>query len=114
MKGVSIDYGVMEGAESVVVVPVSCGWSDVGSCATMDSVWSPDEAGNLVQGQAITVDTRDCTVYAPTGRMVATIGLEGLVVIQTADATLVMPKERAQDVRTIVKTLEEKKWDTYL
>ena len=114
LEGVSIDYGVMEGAKSVAVVPVSCGWSDVGSFATLDAVWTPDADGNLVQGEAVTIDSRDCTVYSVDGRMVATVGLEGLVVVQTSDATLVMPKDRAQDVRAIVGELEERAWERYL
>ena len=80
----------------------------------MDALWSADADGNLLEGQTVALDTRDCTVYAPAGRMVATIGVEGLVVIQTHDATLVMPKDKAQDVRAVVKALEERKWDTYL
>ena len=114
LDGVSIDYGVMEGAKSVAVVPVSCGWSDVGSFATLDSVWQPDSDGNLTRGTTLTVDSRECTVYAPEGHVVAVVGVEGLVVVQTPDATLVMPKERAQDVRSVVKELEERALERYL
>lgn len=107
LPSISIDYAVMEHAEDVAVVPVECGWSDVGSLATLDGVLPADENDNLVLGEAVTVDTRGCTLIAEDGHVVAAIGLEDMVVVHTADATLVLPKSRAQEVKTIVSMLKE-------
>ena len=90
------------------MVPVECGWSDVGSLATLEGVLPADENDNLVLGNAVTLDTRGCTLIAENDHVVAAIGLENMVVVHTEDATLVLPKSRAQDVKTIVSLLKEK------
>ena len=104
----TIDYGVMEGAESVAVIPTDIGWSDVGSWASLPELLPSDEVGNVAVGQHMGIDTRDTLVFAGNGnRLVATIGVESLVIVDTEDALLVCAKEREQDVRTMVKRLEE-------
>jgi mannose-1-phosphate guanylyltransferase len=102
----TIDYGVMEGAEDVVVLPADIGWSDVGSWSSMQDIVDADEQGNVVVGQHLGVDTQDTIVYGG-DRLIATIGLEGMVVVETDDAVLVCPQEREQDVREIVRRLRE-------
>jgi len=114
MKSVSIDYGVMEGAREVCVVPVSCGWSDVGSFNALDSILGRDSDGNVVAGRAVAIDSHGCVLYAGPGQVVAAIGVHDLAVIHTADATLVVPVERAQDVRAALAKLGEKGWSEYL
>ena len=111
---VSVDYGIMEGAEKVYVVPVECGWSDVGSLAALSAVHETDENGNVLIGGALAVDSTDNVVYTTGGHLVGVLGVEGLVVIHTDDATLVVPAERAQDVRVMVEQLEKRKWSEYL
>jgi len=101
----TIDYGVMEGAHDVAVIPVDIGWSDVGSWASLFDVLPADEDGNRVVGQHAGIDTRD-TLVIGSKRLIATIGLEGLIIIDTADALLVCTREREQDVRAMVKLLE--------
>ncbi len=101
----TIDYGVMEGASDVVVIPVDIGWSDVGSWASLFDVLPADEDGNLVIGPHLGIDTRD-TLVVGDARLIATIGLEGIVIVDTKDALLVCTKEREQDVRAMVKLLE--------
>jgi mannose-1-phosphate guanylyltransferase len=104
----TIDYGVMEGAENVAVIPVDIGWSDVGSWASLPELLPSDEVGNVAVGQHMEIDTRDTLVFAGNGnRLIATIGVEGLVIVDTEDALLICAKEREQDVRTMVKRLEE-------
>ncbi len=102
---VSIDYGVMEGAERVAVVPGDFGWSDLGSFAALPEVRAVDRAGNLVEGRAILVDSRDCVVLARE-RLLAVVGLRGAVVVDAGDAVLVVPRERCQDVREVVAALK--------
>lgn len=102
----TIDYGVMEGAQKVAVIPVDIGWSDVGSWASLFDVLPADENGNRVVGRHMGIDTHD-TLVMGSERLIATIGLEGLIIIDTEDALLVCTREREQDVRAMVKLLEE-------
>jgi mannose-1-phosphate guanylyltransferase len=110
----TIDYGVMEGAENVAVIPVEIGWTDVGSWASLVDVLPSDENGNTVVGNHLGIDTRDMLIVGDGEKLVATIGLEGLVIVDTEDAILVCTKEREQDVRTMVKLLEDEGRDNLL
>jgi mannose-1-phosphate guanylyltransferase/mannose-6-phosphate isomerase len=101
----SIDYAVMEKTDRAAVVPVSCGWSDIGSWSALWSVAQRDEHGNRHEGDVISVDTRGSLVRASDRRMIATLGVEDLVIIDTPDATLVARKDRVQDVKTLVDRL---------
>ena len=109
----TIDYGVMEGAEDVAVIPVDIGWSDVGSWASLLELLPADEDGNTITGPHVGIDTRDTLVFGR-DRLVATIGLEGVVIVDTEDAVLVCTKEREQEVRAIVKELEQRDEKRYL
>ena len=109
----TIDYGVMEGAEDVVVIPVDIGWSDVGSWASLLELLPADARGNIVVGPHVGIDTRDTLVFGR-DRLVATIGLEGMVIVDTEDALLVCTKEREQEVRALVRELERRDERRYL
>lgn len=109
----TIDYGVMEGAEDVAVIPVDIGWSDVGSWSNLSGLLPADEDGNTVVGLHMGIDTRDTLVFGGK-RLVATIGLEGMVIVDTEDALLICPSEREQEVRAIVRRLEQEKRGEYL
>ena len=102
----SIDYAVMEKTDRAAVVPVSCGWSDIGSWSSLWSVAERDVDGNHHEGDVISVDSHGSLVRASERRMVATIGVEDLVIIDTADATLVARKDRVQDVKAVVDALK--------
>lgn len=102
----TIDYGVMEGAEDVVVIPVDIGWSDVGNWSSMRDILPADADGNVVVGEHLGIDTHDTIVFGG-GRLVATIGLEDVIIVDTDDALLVCPREREQDVRELVQRLRE-------
>lgn len=104
--GESIDYAVMEKTDRAAVVPVSCGWSDIGSWSSLWSVAERDVDGNYHEGDVISIDTRGSLVRASDRRMIATIGVEDLVIIDTADATLVARKDRVQDVKLVVDQLK--------
>jgi mannose-1-phosphate guanylyltransferase len=110
----TIDYGVMEGAQDVAVIPVDIGWSDVGSWASLLELLPTDKDGNTVVGQHLGIDTRDTLIFGTADRLIATIGLEGMVVVDAGDALLVCTKEREQDVRQIVKQLREEKRSQWL
>jgi mannose-1-phosphate guanylyltransferase len=114
MTAVSIDYGVMEHASNVSVVPVACDWTDVGSWNAIEKLLTADDSGNCVQGRAVLRDSKDCVVYSSDGHVVAAVGMEGVVVVHTADATLVVPASRAQEVREVIATLQAEDWSEYL
>jgi len=106
---ISIDYAVMEKAAPLHVVPGSFGWSDLGSWESAWDLSSKDEQGNTICEHAVYVDARDNLVVdfssAARDKVVALVGVEGLCVVQTEDALLVMPRERSQDVRRVVEAL---------
>ncbi len=105
LPATSIDYAVMEKAESVGFVPLSCGWSDIGSWAAVADLVNADEAGNRVAGEVILEDARDCYVHAE-DRTVALVGVEDLLVIDTPDALLVTHRSQAQKVKTVYARLK--------
>ena len=101
----SIDYAVMEKTERAVVMPLTVGWNDVGSWSALWDVGEHDADGNITRGDVIAVDTRDTYVDAAT-RLVTTVGVNNLVVVETADAVLVASKERVQEVKAVVDRLQ--------
>lgn len=110
----SIDYAVMEKTADAVVVPLDAGWSDVGSWSAIWEVSTKDEAGNRCHGDVLTEDTRNSLLFSES-RLLATVGIENMVVVETRDAVLVAHKDRVQDVKAIVQRLEtqnrgEKDW----
>jgi mannose-1-phosphate guanylyltransferase len=106
VKAQTVDYGVMEKARDVAVIPAEFGWNDVGSWATLLDILDNDERGNVVRrAEHVGVDTSNTLVFGR-GRLVATIGLHDMIVIDTGDAVLVCPKDRAQDVKQIVDSLK--------
>ncbi len=111
----SIDYGVMERCRRVQVVPAEIGWSDVGSWSALPEVLAANDAGNVVTNCAahIAVESTGCIVSGH-GALVATVGVRDLVVVNSGDAVLVCPKERAQDVRAVVEALRVQGLDRYL
>ena len=113
---ISVDYGVMEKLPpgEVLVVPGDFGWSDVGSWSAISEIAETDQHGNTVLGEAVTVDARGNILVGSTDRIIAAVGVHDLVVVVTDDAVLVMPKDRAQDVREIVRALETSKRENYL
>lgn len=104
---ISIDYGVMEKAGKVAVVEADFDWDDVGSWTAFASHIERDEAGNDVQGELVGIDARDNVVIAPKGKLVAAIGVEDMVIVDTPDVLLVCPRSRDQDVKKMVARLKE-------
>ncbi|HEX7966531.1 MAG TPA: mannose-1-phosphate guanylyltransferase/mannose-6-phosphate isomerase [Gammaproteobacteria bacterium] len=102
---ISIDYAVMEKADNVKVVPSAIGWSDIGSWRSVSELTAPDAQGNRVAGQAILVDSRDNYVQGG-DRLVAAVGVEGLIVVDTPDALLIAHRDRTQDVKQVVDKLK--------
>ena len=102
--GDSIDYAVMERTASAAVVPVSMGWSDLGSWDALWEMSDKDAAGNALAGNVVAEDTKNCYLRSENG-LVAAIGVEDLVVVATDDAVMVAPRNRTQEVKTLVGRL---------
>ena len=105
LPSISIDHGVMERAAGVVAVTGELGWSDVGSWAAVGELLPHDARGNAIIGDAVIVDGADNLVVTDAGTVVALVGVSGLAVVRAGDAVLVLPLERAQDVRAAVDAL---------
>lgn len=114
LTSISIDHGIMEKAQDVRVVPGAFGWYDIGSWTTAWELAQKDADGNAVLAETSLVDAKNCYVRANPGKVVAVIGVEDLVVVDTEDALLIMPRERAQDVRRVVDDLTKRDAKKYL
>ncbi len=110
---VTIDYGVMEKADRVAVFPVDIGWHDIGSWAALLDVLPKDADGNVIQAQNLDVGSHNTLVFSK-DRLIATIGLQDMIVVDTGDAVLVMPANRAQDVKKIIQMLKQNGLEAYL
>ncbi|MBI5562038.1 MAG: mannose-1-phosphate guanylyltransferase/mannose-6-phosphate isomerase [Deltaproteobacteria bacterium] len=107
MQSISIDHGILEKAAGVVVIPADFPWSDMGSWNSFADVIKPDEFGNVVKGRVVDIGSANSIIMG-CDRAVATIGLKDFILVDTPDATLVCPKERAQEVKDLVTLLKKK------
>ncbi|NOY90682.1 MAG: NTP transferase domain-containing protein [Deltaproteobacteria bacterium] len=108
LPSVSIDHGVMEKARRVLVVPADFGWSDLGSWVTAWEQAPKDDHQNAAPEGSVLLDAKGCYVRVAEGKRVALVGVEDLVVVDTPDALLIMPRARAQEVRQVVELLTER------
>jgi mannose-1-phosphate guanylyltransferase len=113
LPAVSLDGGVMERVPGMVLMPARVGWSDVGSWSALDEVLPVDAAGNVARGPVLALDASGCVLYS-SGALIAALGVKDLIVVQTEDAVLVCPKDRAQDVRQVVDRLKQMKKERLL
>jgi mannose-1-phosphate guanylyltransferase len=109
----AIDYAVMERTRNLLVVQAGFEWHDIGSWADLHDILEQDQAGNFVEGESILIDSRNCMIHSPK-KLVAAVGLEDMVVIETDDAILICPKARSQDVKLIVDRLKQMGKSQYL
>ncbi|WP_335645075.1 mannose-1-phosphate guanylyltransferase/mannose-6-phosphate isomerase [Microbulbifer agarilyticus] len=109
----SIDYAVMENTDKAVVVPMDAQWSDVGCWASIWEISEKDDRGNVVRGDVIGWNSRNCYVDAGE-RLVATVGLENIVIVQSKDALLVAHRDSVQDIKKVVTHLQDKGRSEYL
>lgn len=103
----SIDYALMEHTSKAYVIPAEFGWNDVGSWKNFFEINPKDENGNVIHGEHITIDTEDSLIYS-NDRLVATIGLKDIAIIDTLDALMVCPLEQTQRVREIIDLLKQR------
>jgi len=102
----SIDYAVMEKTLRAAVIPVSCGWSDIGSWSALWLTGEKDTDGNLSEGDTLSIDSHNSLLRSHDRHLLATVGIDDLIVVTTPDATLVAHRDAAQDVKRIVEKLK--------
>lgn len=107
IKEISIDHGVLEKSNDVVVIPAKFSWSDIGSLSAFGEIIEADPDGNIIKGRVVDIGSKDSIIIG-CDRAVATIGLKDIILVDTPDATLVCPKDRAQDVKEVVGILKKR------
>lgn len=104
MKSESVDYGIMEKAENIYVLPGTFGWDDVGSWLAVGRIRSTNEFGNAVQGNVITVETKN-SIIEGSDKLIAAVGLQDMIVVDTEDALLICDKDHAGDIKKVLENL---------
>ncbi|OGY28353.1 MAG: hypothetical protein A3F33_00735 [Candidatus Woykebacteria bacterium RIFCSPHIGHO2_12_FULL_43_10] len=116
-ESIAIDTGILEKANNVLMVPGDFGWSDIGSWKELHELSPISVEGNVMlgdeSGEHLFIDTKNCLIHS-SGRLVATIGVEDLIIVDTVDALLVCPKDRAQEVKSLVERIKKEKRVEYL
>lgn len=113
IPSISVDYGIMEKSSDVLVISGDFEWNDVGSWENMDVIYGEDENGNILVGKQVNIDTKNTISYSKK-RLITTIGVENLIIVETEDSILVCDKNRAQDVKLIVDELKASGQNEYL
>lgn len=106
IESISFDYGIMERMDDALVVTGDFGWNDVGSWDALGAVFPADNDGNIVKAEHVGIDTKECIIYGDK-KLIATVGIRGIVVVDTEDALLICPKDKAQEVKKVVEKLEK-------
>ena len=109
LKALAIDNAIIERAEKVATIEADIEWGDIGSWAALTDVLPADDAGNLLSGDVVAIDVENTTDYGSEGKVVALVGVEDLVVVDTDDALLVCKKGEAQRVKEVLERLQEQK-----
>ena len=104
-NSISIDYGIMEQSDNIYTIPGNFGWDDVGSWLALERVNKTNDGGNVVRGDVITINTKDSIIVGNT-KLIATVGLKDVVIVDTDDAILICAKDAAQDVKKVIENLK--------
>ena len=111
---ISVDYAILEHARNIFVIPASIGWSDLGSWASLHEVKESDEHGNVVVGEHIGLDTHNCLIHTHPGRLITTIGIDNMIIVDAGDALLILPQGRSQDIKHLLDELKREGKTGYL
>lgn len=113
IQSISIDYAVLERSDDILVVEGGFGWNDIGSWDALDEIFTADEDGNIIRARHIGIETRN-SIICGGDRLIATIGLDGFIVVDSKDALLICPKGKAQEVKKLVDIMKENEMKEYL
>ena len=114
IERISVDYGIMEKLDEILVIPGDFGWNDIGSWETVYEIAAKDGEDNVILAPHVCLDTERCFIQGMDGKVVATIGVQDLIVVDTEDALLIARRDRAQDVKKIVDKLKAGEMEGYL
>ena len=110
---ISIDYGILEKADNMYIVPGTFGWDDVGSWLAVSRIKQANENGNVVNGNIITIDTKNCVIEG-NEKLIAAVGIQDLIVVDTSDATLICEKANVADIKKVIENLKICNRDEYI
>lgn len=113
MQSQSVDYGIMEKADHIYTLPGTFGWDDVGSWLAVERIKKTNESGNVVNGNIITINTHNCIIQGEK-KLIATVGLDGMIIVDTEDATLICAKDSAGDIKKVLENLKICNRDEYI
>lgn len=113
LESQSVDYGIMEKADNIYILSGNFGWDDVGSWLAVGRIKSVDENNNVINGNVVAVNTKDCVIEGAE-KLIATVGLRDIIVVDTPDATLISTKENAGEIKQVLAQLREKGKEAYL
>ena len=113
LESQSVDYGIMEKASNIYILPGNFGWDDVGSWLAVGRIKKNDEKNNVVNGNVVTVNTENCVIEGG-DKLIATVGLRNMIVVDTPDATLISTKENAGEIKKVLAALRESGKNQYL
>lgn len=111
---ISVDYAILEHAKNIFVIPASIGWSDLGNWVSLRDVKEPDKDDNIIIGDYVGLDTHSCIIHAEHGRLIATVGLDNLIVVDSGDAILVLPAVRSQEIKQLLDEIKKQGKAKYL
>ncbi|GAX91137.1 mannose-1-phosphate guanylyltransferase [Effusibacillus lacus] len=114
LPAISIDYGVMEKADNIRMVPCDFRWNDVGSWGALEKISQRDMHDNVIQGNVVNLDTYDCIIHSKGNKLIATLGIQDIIIVDTEDITLVCSKYRSQHIKELIKELKRQKMEAYL
>ena len=113
LESQSVDYGIMEKASDIYTLAGNFGWDDVGSWLAVGRIKENDSEGNVVNGNVVTVNTQNCVIEGE-DKLIATVGLRDMIVVDTKDATLIFTKENASKIKKVLAKLRENNKKQYL
>ena len=113
LESQSVDYGIMEKASDIYTLAGNFGWDDVGSWLAVGRIKENDSEGNVVNGNVVTVNTQNCVIEGA-DKLIATVGLRDMIVVDTKDATLISTKENAGEIKKVLAKLREEGKNQYL
>lgn len=113
MQSQSVDYGIMEKAKNIYILPGTFGWDDVGSWLAVERIKRSNESGNVVSGNIITINTHNCIIQGER-KLIATVGLDDMIIVDTEDATLICAKDSAGDIKKVLENLKICNRDEYI
>lgn len=112
-ESVSVDYGILEKSNNIFTIPGTFGWDDVGSWLAVGRIRKTNEFGNVVAGNVITINSKECIIEGA-DKLIAAVGLEDLIIVDTEDATLICNKDNAGDIKKVLETLKNCNREEYI